>query len=155
MNETTPSTEQRVERREDRETAVAQVAAALRAGARRGMTIIEIMVVMGIIAIIGTAIAFGAVQIFGDSQVDAARAQVRTIQTGLDSFYIKYREYPDRLEALVEAGYLEPEQLEDPWKKPIVLRVTGAQSYEVCSGGEDLSVNGQDDICVVRERKGR
>jgi prepilin-type N-terminal cleavage/methylation domain-containing protein len=40
---------------------------ALRQGARRGMTIIEIMVVMGIIAIIGTAIAFGAIEIFGQN----------------------------------------------------------------------------------------
>lgn len=124
--------------------------AALRA-AERGMTLIEIMVVMGIIAIIGTALAFGAVEIFGSSQEEGAKAQLSTIQKGLDTYYIKKREYPDRLDALVDSGFITEEQLLDPWKKPITYSITGAQTYELCSGGPDLQVGGADDICVKKQ----
>ena len=135
--------------------ALDQVMAAIhRAGGRRGMTLIEIMVVVGIMAIIGTALAFGFIGIFSDSQGDAANMQLQTISQGLDAYYVRHREYPDRLEVLVEAGMLEEKQLEDPWKKPIVFNLTSANTYELCSGGEDLAVGGQDDICKKREKKG-
>ncbi len=135
------------------DTAFTQALAAARRGARRGMTIIEIMVVMGIIGIIGTAIAFGAIEMFGGGQVTGAEIQLKTVQKGLDSYYVIHREYPDRLEALVEEGMLEEKQLEDPWKKPISYSLTGARSYELCSGGEDLSVGSADDICEKRESR--
>jgi len=132
-----------------------QVMAAIHgAQTRRGMTLIEIMVVVGIMAIIGTALAFGFIGIFSDSQGDAAKMQLQTISQGLDAYYVRHREYPDRLEVLVDEGMLEEKQLEDPWKKPIVYNLTSANTYEVCSGGEDLAVGGQDDICKKREKKG-
>ncbi|PIE65535.1 MAG: hypothetical protein CSA24_02555 [Deltaproteobacteria bacterium] len=137
------------------DTSLSQALEAARAGARRGMTIIEIMVVMGIIAIIGTAIAFGAIEMFGGGQVEGAKIQMGTIKKGLDSYYVKHREYPDRLEALVEEGLLEEKQLEDPWKKPISYSLTGARSYELCSGGEDLSIGSADDICDGRQARKR
>jgi len=118
------------------------------------MTLIEIMVVVGIMAIIGTALAFGFMEVFGENQGKAAKMQIDTIKMGLDSYYLSHLEYPDSLQTLVDGGKLEEKQLLDPWKQPIVFRLTGPKTYEICSGGEDGSIGGQDDICVVREPKG-
>ncbi|TNF24377.1 MAG: prepilin-type N-terminal cleavage/methylation domain-containing protein [Deltaproteobacteria bacterium] len=122
---------------------------------RRGMTLIEIMVVVGIMAIIGTALAFGFMEVFGEKQGDAAKMQLDTIKMGLDGYYLSHQEYPDSLQVLVDEGKLEEKQLKDPWKQDIVYRLTGPKTYEICSGGEDGSIGGQDDICVVRESKRR
>ena len=92
--------------------------------------------------------------VFAESQVKAAKIQLDTIKMGLDSYYITNQEYPDSLQALVDDGKLEDKQLLDPWKKTIVYRLTGTATYEICSGGPDGAVGGQDDICVARESKG-
>lgn len=138
----------------ERTAALPDVLRAMRANARRGMTLIEIMVVVGIMAIIGTALAFGFMEVFGENQGKAAKMQIDTIKMGLDSYYLSHLEYPDSLQTLVDGGKLEEKQLLDPWKQPIIFRLTGPKTYEICSGGEDGSIGGQDDICVVREPKG-
>jgi len=128
---------------------------ALKAAGRRGMTLIEIMVVVGTMAIIGTALAFGFMEVFGEKQGDAAKMQLDTIKMGLDGYYLSHQEYPDSLQVLVDDGKLEEKQLKDPWKQDIVYRLTVPKTYEICSGGEDGSIGGQDDICVVRESRRR
>jgi len=144
-----------VEQELDAKPTVAEALRALKAGGRRGMTLIEIMVVVGIMAIIGTALAFGFMEVFGEKQGDAAKMQLDTIKMGLDGYYLSHQEYPDSLQVLVDEGKLEEKQLKDPWKQDIVYRLTGPKTYEICSGGEDGSIGGQDDICVVRESKRR
>lgn len=113
----------------------------------RGMTLVEIMVVMAIIAIIGTAIAFGVIPALAGSQKDAAKAQIDTISKGLDTFYVKHREMPDNLEALVEEEYLKADQLLDPWKKPFTYEVVSARKFSLCSAGENKQPGDEDDIC--------
>ncbi len=118
----------------------------------RGMTLVEIMVVMAIIAIIGTAIAFGVIPALAGSQKDAAKAQIDTISKGLDTFYVKHREMPDNLEALVEEEYLTTDQLLDPWKKPFTYEVVSARKFSLCSAGENKQPGDEDDICNAVKR---
>lgn len=119
---------------------------ALRRSLERGMTLVEIMVVIAIIAIIGVALAFGVIPLFASSQKDVAKQQIDTISKGLDTYYLKHREMPDNLEALVEEETLKADQLQDPWKKPFSYEATG-RKYHLCSAGEDKQLGSQDDIC--------
>jgi len=120
---------------------------ALRRSAKRGMTLIEIMVVMAIIAIIGTAVAFGVLPALSGAQEDAAKTQISQISKALDLYYMRHSELPQGLEALVENESLKAEQLNDPWKKPFQYRIVGTRKYSICSGGEDGSIGGTDDVC--------
>jgi general secretion pathway protein G len=119
----------------------------LRKTARRGMTLVEIMVVMAIIAIIGTAVAFGVIPALAGAQEDAAKTAIGNISKALDMYYMRNTELPQSLEALVEAGTLKAEQLQDPWKKPYQYSVVGTRNYKLCSGGEDGAIGGNDDVC--------
>jgi general secretion pathway protein G len=119
----------------------------LRRQAQRGMTLVEIMVVMAIIAIIGTAVAFGVLPALAGAQEDAARTAIGNISKALDLHYMRNTELPQSLDALVEAGTLKQEQLQDPWKKPFQYNVVGTKNYKLCSGGEDGAIGGNDDIC--------
>jgi general secretion pathway protein G len=119
----------------------------LRKTAKRGMTLVEIMVVMAIIAIIGTAVAFGVIPALAGAQEDAAKTAIGNISKALDMYYMRNTELPQSLEALVEAGTLKAEQLQDPWKKPYQYNVVGTRNYKLCSGGEDGAMGGNDDVC--------
>jgi general secretion pathway protein G len=119
----------------------------IRRTAQRGMTLVEIMVVMAIIAIIGTAVAFGVLPALAGAQEDTARTAIRTISTALTAHYTRNFELPQSLDALVEGGMLKADQLQDPWKKPFQYNVVGTKNFKLCSGGEDGAIGGNDDIC--------
>ena len=78
---------------------------------------------------------------------DAAKTAIGNISKALDMYYMRNTELPQSLEALVEAGTLKAEQLQDPWKKPYQYNVVGTRNYKLCSGGEDGAIGGNDDVC--------
>ena len=93
--------------------------------------------------------------VFAESQVKAAKIQLDTIKMGLDSYYLRNQEYPETLQALVEGGQLDDRRLVDPWRTPVVYRLTGPRTYTLCSGGRDAATGSEDDICVERAPNGR
>src|SRR5262245_56978396 len=88
------------------------------AQAQRGMTLIEIMVVMVIIGIIGTVIAVNVMGASADADIDAAKILVeRRVAEEVAAYRARYREFPETLDVLVEKKKLTKKQLIDPWNK--------------------------------------
>ena len=106
------------------------------------------MVVIAIIGIISTAIGFGVVGWLSSAKVKSARAQVNKV-AGAVTVYAADADYPDSLEALVEARLMKKKQLKDPWGQELIFRYPsdreGAE-FDVCSTGEDKA-QGENDIC--------
>jgi len=114
---------------------------------QRGMTLIEIMVVMAIIGLIGVVVAVNV----GSSQKEAEVMATQTLVSGtipgaLDSYRATRREYPESLDALVELKRLRKNQLVDAWNKPLSYEVNGDE-FKLCSGGPDKVAGNADDIC--------
>lgn len=85
-------------------------------GRRSGFTLIELMVVM---LIVGILAAIAIPQFTGQAErakQGKARADLKTIGTALEMYYIDNNELPDTdsLDFLVEAGYLRTVPV-DPW----------------------------------------
>jgi len=120
----------------------------------RGMTLIEIMVVIAIIGILSSAITFGVFTYLKKAKVDACKAQLRTIANAV-TIYAAEEDFPSSLSVLTEGGAsvapLKADKLKDPWKQDIIYVYpsrTGDAEFDLCSRGPDKQEGTDDDICL-------
>lgn len=113
-----------------------------------GFTLIEIMIVVGIIALIGGIVA---TTVFGESDRAKARlavSQLQTIAGKIESFELDNGSPPQRLEDLVRqpsgstswlGPYARENDLKDPWNRQFEYRVPGQSGakFELISLGAD------------------
>lgn len=134
---------------------------------RGGFTLIEVMLV---VVIIGTLAAIMVPRLAGSSRkakTSAARAEISSISTALDSFELDVGRFPsteEGLEALEERpaaldedsqwdGPYVRELKDDPWGNPYQYRYPGdfAVDYDLWSFGPDEQNQSEDDIRNVSQ----
>jgi len=96
---------------------LARTGPAARRAAARGMTLIEIMVVITIIGLIAAAVTVAVVPRLQEAQVSRAKLDIATIEGSLKLYYAKKGNYPDTatgLKSLVDAQLLD-KMPQDPW----------------------------------------
>jgi general secretion pathway protein G len=119
---------------------------------QRGMTLIEIMVVIAIIGIVMSAVGYGVMNYLAEAKVDAARVSIEKIASVLEMYYARHDEYPSNLEELTkkkgkrQKSALKKADLKDPWKKKWLYSVDG-DVFKLCSSGPDKKQGTEDDIC--------
>jgi general secretion pathway protein G len=118
--------------------------------AQRGMTMIEIMVVIAIIGILSSAISVGVLNMMQKAKVDATSAQLRTVGNAID-LYAAEKDFPTDLREVVESRLLKEKQLVDPWQQDIIYNQPAQRNsdnaYDLCSKGPDKAEGNDDDIC--------
>ncbi len=121
---------------------------------RRGMTLVEIMVVIAIIGILSSAISFGVFTYLKRAKVRTCEAQLRKIANTLTTYYALEDDFPSDLTDLTssDAGgkWLKPKDLKDPWKVDILYAYPssrGEAEFDLCSAGPDKQEGTEDDIC--------
>ena len=123
------------------------------AGAQRGMTLLEIMIVLAILALImGLVVGPKVMKMFASSKVDIARATVKKYAfEAYPSWSAAHpdKSCPDKLEDLNE--YMNNKDIKDPWGNPYKMFCganlpAGAKGLAVQSSGEDGKDNTSDDI---------
>lgn len=116
-----------------------------------GYTLLELLVVLGILVLIVTLTAPQVLQYLGQARSQAAQVQIRNISTALELFYLHNGGYPSEsvgLTALIKAPagtpnwrgpYLKSaDGLVDPWGRPYRYRVPGRHGeFDIYTLGRD------------------
>jgi general secretion pathway protein G len=125
--------------------------------AARGMTLIEIMVVLVILGMIATAVAVNVIGQQKKSQLQQAQTDVQRIANdGVDAFRVMKGRYPtteEGIKILIQESFLRANNadgtLKDPWKNEYVYLSPGLKhtdSFDVRSNGPDGKAGTEDDI---------
>lgn len=105
----------------------------------RGMTLIEIMVVITILGLIAAAVGVAVMPALVRARQDTAALDIKAIQQGLDLYKTQKGKYPDTgsgLRALVEAQCLKDGLPRDPWGHDYVYMNEGGKPVIVSYGGD-------------------
>jgi hypothetical protein len=76
----------------------------------------------------------------------ASRARIERVEQAVRAFYLDFGAVPERLDALVEARYLEPADVLDPWNRPYRYRLA-PEGYRI--DGLDGSGARSDELTVL------
>jgi general secretion pathway protein G len=124
--------------------------------AERGMTLLEIMVVLVIIGLIAGIIGVNVLGQLEEANVKTASTQIKQIGAALDLYKLSFRTYPstgEGLQALVTPkGNAQPFMKEipkDPWDRDFVYIYPGtnnAGGFDLMSYGKDGVQGGGDDV---------
>lgn len=122
-----------------------------------GFTLMELLVVLVIIGLLAALVGPSLYQRIKPAKQSAARAQIQSFMTALDTYFVDVGDYPSTqqgLEALREdpglpgwAGpYLQKEIPTDPWNSAYFYKAPGRSGgFEVVSYGADGAEGGEGD----------
>jgi len=124
-----------------------------------GFTLVEMLVVLGIIALIAALVGPQLIKYLGKAKSETAAVQVGNLTSALEVYYLDNGHYPttqEGLGALLHAPqdakrwngpYLrKAEGLVDPWGRPYLYKAPGAHGdFDVLSYGRDGLAGGTGD----------
>jgi len=120
--------------------------------AQRGMTLIEIMVVVIIIGLVGTAVAVNVFGNLAEAKMRTAKSDIANISGAVDTYKLLRGRYPtteEGLNILLTEKILKPNKdgkVKDPWDREYVYLSPGqahADAYDVKSYGADGAPGGE------------
>jgi len=136
-----------------------QLQASARISTKSGFSLIEMLIVIALMALVGTFVATNVMRKFDLAKVDAARIQIKQLGVILDDFRRVCGFYPTTeqgLDALIKApagrecknydpeGFIKDKKVpKDPWNNDFIYESDGTK-YVLKSLGRDGKVSGSD-----------
>ena len=131
----------------------------MRTRSTAGFTLIEMMVVLVIIGLLMGIVGPRVIRQSEVAKVKAARIQIETLGTALDTFRLDVGRYPNSQEGLAalrqrpfgvdrwDGPYLKKDVPKDPWDHPYYYRSPGeaGRPYDLLSYGADGGPGGEGD----------
>ena len=128
---------------------------------KAGFSLIEIMVVVVIIALLGTIVGVNVVGSMADAKITTARSQIRALVDGVERYNMTTSKYPSKtqgLDALKEKVGPSKKPImkkvpRDPWKnKYMYFPPEGGDEFYVISYGADGKKGGEGENADIDSR---
>lgn len=112
----------------------------------KGFTLIEMLIVIVIIGLLLSLVAPNLMDGADKAKRQVASAQLKNIETALETFYLDVGQYPESLSELMQSTktgwsgpYMKKAVPNDPWGKPFVYRSPGddGKPYYLASYAQD------------------
>ena len=113
--------------------------------AARGMTLIEIMVVLVILGLIAGAIGYNVFNQLKEAQIRTAKLDLQAISNGVDLYHVETGQWPEGIQQLAPK-YLK-DLHKDPWGTDYAY-IRSGEGFDVYSYGPNKAQGGGDDITV-------
>lgn len=133
-----------------------------KAATRRGLTLIEVLIVLSILLIIASLAVANLIRFQRRAYISAARTQIKALEQPLQAFYLDFNRYPSSLEELLtppadlpdptkwNGPYLDAQAVPlDPWRNEYQYRYPGQYNTDkpdIWSLGPDGVDGTEDDI---------
>jgi general secretion pathway protein G len=123
----------------------------VRRATQAGVTLIEVMIVVAIMAMLAGGIAFAVLPKYRESQIKSAEANARTIRTAVQSWQAMSNEStcPSMNDLVASKNIDSASNTKDPWGEDYQLTCPDGEVV-VTSGGPDKKRGTSDDISVPK-----
>ena len=119
---------------------------ALRARSQRGMTLIEILVVLAIIGLIMGGVGIMAFQQLDGAKLKTAAKDIGTLVQSVEMYQLQKGKCPKSTQDLKAAGIIS-KVTKDPWGADYEIKCPGEHgSVDISSAGKDGQMGNEDDI---------
>ena len=124
--------------------------------AQRGMTLLEIMIVVAILGLLATVVVTNVMGQFDNAKIKTTQIKINDIQSTVNQYYTMVGDYPDSMSQLISP----PDGLrpffknipKDAWNKPFIYkRTSGADPFKVFSVGPDGQKGTKDDVYAKKK----
>jgi general secretion pathway protein G len=133
--------------------------------ARRGFTLMEVLLVLAILVILGTLVGTNFTGMFANAKISAAKAQISALEKPMELYMMDVGTYPSTQQGL-QALRTQPTDLADPtkWLGPYLQKdipadpwgnqygyelMPGGRQFRIFSVGPDGALNTADDLQSV------
>ena len=122
----------------------------------RGMTLVEIMIVITIMAAIMGVVGYNVIGTMNEGNTQIAETEIDKLRGTLNTYYMMQQpnRYPDTLDELTAGAnplLKGDSKLKDPWGNRYIYKKRNNQQFELYSAGPDGSPNTEDDIDIQDE----
>jgi general secretion pathway protein G len=112
----------------------------------RGITLIEILVVLAIIALISSGIAIVAMKIWEQVKNDAAAKEIIELSKAAQMYQMRKGSCPKSPQDLLAVGLIDKTHA-DPWGSDYVFTCPGEHAeLDIASAGKDRELGTEDDV---------
>lgn len=113
------------------------------------MTLVEIMIVVIVMSLIATGVAFAVIPALSTAREDQTRIDVRRIHNAVATYMIHHQE--DCPGSIDELGLSRTTRRTDAWDHDFVIECEAGREPVVISLGADGQEGTEDDICSIEE----
>ena len=114
---------------------------------QEGMTLIEIMIVVIIMAMIATGVAVAVMPQLDKAKIKQAKTDIGAIRTAVQLYLAENSNKCPSVQDLQEERYLDKgKRSTDPWDREFIITCTAGEDPDVYSPGPDGQDGTEDDI---------